>query len=240
VRLLRTLEAKGLVKQSSGYGAYRLLSSVKALASGFRHDPEIIEASDPIMIDFTRREGWPLTLALFDGDAMVIRASTIPHASFSLLQSTMNMRLSMVSRGLGRAYLAHASPGEQKTIIDVVRQAGRLDDILVHDEAALAQMIWKVRKDGYAMRDPVVDARSATLGVPVRWNDRVVASLGLTWITKAMPLEQAIDKFAPRLKEIAAAISRKLDNRSVRADNKNLTERGDDYELSPHRSEDAA
>jgi IclR family mhp operon transcriptional activator len=240
VRLLRTLEAKGLVGQSVSYGTYRLLAKVKSLSSGFHHDPEIIEAAEQIMIEFTRREGWPLTLAMFDGDAMVIRASTIPHTSLSLLQSTINMRLSMVARGLGRAYLAHTSPSEQKTIIEMVKQAGGREDAIAHDEKALAQLIRKVRKNGYAMRDPVLDPRSATLGVPVHWNDRVVASLGLTWITTAMPLQQAVDKFAPRLKEIAAAISRELASRARRVDRKSLTERRQRDDLSARRSEDAA
>jgi IclR family mhp operon transcriptional activator len=228
------------VAQSSSYGTYRLLGKVRSLASGFHHDPEIIEAAEPIMIDFTRREGWPLTLATFDGEAMVIRTSTIPYTSLSLLQSTLYMRLSMVSRGLGRAYLAHASPGEQQMIIEMVRKTGGPEDAIVHDEKALARLIRKVRKNGYAMRDPVPNPRSATLGVPMHWNGRVIASLGLTWITTAMPLLKAVDKFAPRLTDIATAISRELENRSGRPANERLTEAGHAYELSPGRSEDAA
>src|SRR5262245_25997837 len=60
VRLLRTLEAKGLVRQSSSYGTYQLLGKVKSLSSGFHHEPEIIEIAEAIMIEYTKREGWPL------------------------------------------------------------------------------------------------------------------------------------------------------------------------------------
>src|SRR5690606_23245623 len=72
VRLLRTLEAKGLAAQSSSYGTYQLLGHVKTLSCGFHHEPLIIEVAEEIMIEFTRREGWPLALALFDRDAMIV------------------------------------------------------------------------------------------------------------------------------------------------------------------------
>ena len=45
VRLLRTLEAKGLAAQASSYGTYQLLGRVKSLASGFHPEPAIIEAA---------------------------------------------------------------------------------------------------------------------------------------------------------------------------------------------------
>src|SRR5690606_23140520 len=68
VRILRTLEAKGLAAQASSYGSYQLLGRVKSLASGFHHEPRVVEVAEGLMIDFTRREGWPLSLGLLDGD----------------------------------------------------------------------------------------------------------------------------------------------------------------------------
>jgi IclR family mhp operon transcriptional activator len=216
VRLLRTLEVKGLVKQSSSYGTYQLLGKVKSLSSGFHHEPEVIEIAEKIMIDFTKREGWPLALALFDRNAMVVRASTIPYTSLSLLHSSLNLRLSMVSHALGRAYLAHSSPGEQKIILEIVKQSGRREDEAAHNGAAMTKMIEQVRERGYATRDPAMDPRSVTMAVPVMENGRVAASLGITWITVAMPLQKAIDKYAPHLFAVAEAISKELSERASR------------------------
>jgi len=211
VRLLRTLAGKGLVAQSSSYGTYQLLSHVKTLSCGFHHEPLIIEVADEILIEFTKREGWPLALALFDIDAMVVRASTIPYTSLSLLHSSLNMRLGMTSRALGRCYLAHCSAHERKTIIQIVRRNGSEEDrASLADRPRLASLLKTVRRQGYALRDRTIEPRSSTLAVPVKSQNRVIASLGLTWISVAMTESRAIDAFYPKLVETAHRISEAL------------------------------
>jgi len=210
VRLLRTLEGKGLAAQSSRYGTYQLLGRVKTLSSGFHHEPLIIEVAEEIMIDFTKAEGWPLALALFDLNAMVVRASTIPYTSLSFFHSSLNMRLSMVSRALGRAYLAHSEPNEQKILLEILKHSKDPEDAAAHDDAAMARMIAQVRERGYATRDPMIEPRSSTIAVPVRENGRVVACLGLTWITAAMPMPKGTEKYVPRMFAMVEEISREL------------------------------
>ncbi|HJV40891.1 DNA-binding transcriptional regulator [Caulobacter sp.] len=214
VRLLRTLEAKGLVAQSSSYGTYQLLGRVKTLSSGFHHEPQIIEVAEEIMIDFTKREGWPLALALFDLNAMVVRASSIPYTSLSLFHSSLNMRLSMVSRALGRAYLAHSTPNEQKIILEIVKHSGDPEDEPARNEEAMGRMIAQVRARGYATRSSMIEPKSSTIAVPVRENGRVVACLGFTWITAAMPLQKAVDQYLPHILSTSEAITAELEHRS--------------------------
>ncbi|RYD96292.1 MAG: DNA-binding transcriptional regulator [Sphingomonadales bacterium] len=217
VRLLRTLEAKGLAAQSSSYGTYQLLGRVKSLSSGFHHEPLIIEVGEEIMIDFTKREGWPLALALFDLNAMVVRASSIPYTSLSLFHSSLNMRLSMVSRALGRAYLAHSTPNEQKIILEIVKHSQDPEDAVARDDEAMARMIAQVREQGYASRDPAIETRSSTIAVPVRENGRVVACLGFTWIAAAMPMQKAVEQYLPRIIATAEAISQEVAIRAPQA-----------------------
>lgn len=212
VRLLRTLEAKGLAAQSSSYGAYQLLGRVKSLSSGFHHEPLIVEVAEEIMIDFTRREGWPLSLALFDLNAMVVRACTIRYTALSLEHASLNRRLSLVTRALGRAYLAHSAPNEQAILLEILMHSKDPEDEGAQNREMMAGMIDEIRVRGYSTRDPLINPRSATIAVPVRDNGRVVASLGFTWIAAAMPLQKAIDQYFPRLLETAEAISSALEN----------------------------
>jgi IclR family mhp operon transcriptional activator len=214
VRLLRTLEAKGLAAQSSSYGTYQLLGRVKTLSSGFHHEPQIIEVAEEIMIDFTKREGWPLALALFDLNAMVVRASSIPYTSLSLFHSSLNMRLSMVSRALGRAYLAHSTPNEQKIILEIVKHSGDPEDEPARNEEAMTRMIAQVRERGYATRSSMIEPKSSTIAVPVRENGRVMACLGFTWISAAMPLQKAVDQYLPHILSTSEAITAELARRS--------------------------
>lgn len=214
VRLLRTLEGKGLAAQSASYGTYQLLGRVRSLSSGFHHDPLVVEIAEEIMIDFTKREGWPLALALFDLNAVVVRASTIPYTSLSLLHSSLNKRLSLVSRAMGRAFLAHSSPSEQQILIEMLKNSDDPEDRAAQDAAAMARIIDPIREKGYATRDPLIEPKSITIAVPVRDNGRVVASLGLTWIHTAMTLQEGIDRHVSRLFEIGDTISRELASRA--------------------------
>lgn len=213
VRLLRTLEAKGLVAQSSSYGTYQLLGHVRSLSSGFHHEPLIIEVAEPILIEFTKREGWPLGVALFDVDAMIVRASTIPYTSLSLLHSSLNMRLSMTSRAHGRCYLANCSPNERKIILEIVKQSGGSEDSLARDRRKLLRLLKTIRDQGYALREPTIAPRSSTLAVPIMEEDKVIASLGMTWISVAMTSEKAVQTYHHKLAQTAREISSALQQR---------------------------
>lgn len=210
VRLLRTLEAKGLAAQSSSYGSYQLLGRVKSLASGFHHEPEIVEAAEELMIEFTRREGWPLSMALFDVNAVVVRACTIRFTSLSLEHSSLNRRLSLVTHALGRAYLAYSSPNEQAILRSILKDSRDPEDAAVHDDEAMDRMIAEVHRRGYALRDPVINPRSSTMAVPIVDGSRAVASLGFTWISAAMTREDAVSRFLEPLYRTAEAISASL------------------------------
>jgi IclR family mhp operon transcriptional activator len=170
--------------------------------------------AEEIMIDFTKREGWPLALALFDLNAMVVRASSIPYTSLSLFHSSLNMRLSMVSRALGRAYLAHSTPNEQKIILEIVKHSGDPEDEPARNEEAMTRMIAQVRERGYATRSSMIEPKSSTIAVPVRENGRVMACLGFTWISAAMPLQKAVDQYLPHILSTSEAITAELARRS--------------------------
>jgi len=214
VRLLRTLEAKGLAARSTSYGTYRLLGRVKSLSSGLHREPLIVEAAEDIMVTATERGGWPLCLALFDLDAMVVRVCTLPYTALSRGHSALNTRLSLVSRALGRAYLAYCAPHEQKALLEMLRHSKDPEDAAARDEGAMARMIAEVRERGYATRDPRFDAWCASIAVPVREEGRTIAALGLTWTAAEMTLQQATRQHLPDLLATAEAISAELARRS--------------------------
>ncbi len=210
VRLLRTLEAKGLAAQSSSYGAYQLLGGVKSLASGFHHEPRVVEVAEKLMIDFTRREGWPLSLGLLDFDAMVVRACTIRFTALSLEHSAIDRRLSLLSHAMGRAYLAHSATHERAILLSILRgrDPERADAL---DDEAIAATIALTRERGYALRDPLSNPRSSTIAVPVFESGRVVAALGFTWITAAMTVPRAVERYLPGLRDLARTITAALE-----------------------------
>jgi IclR family mhp operon transcriptional activator len=223
VRVLRTLEAKGLAAPGAGFGTYQLLSRVKSLASGFHHEPQIVEIAQERMIEFTRQEGWPLSLALLETDAMVVRACTIRFTALSLERAAIGRRLSLLTHAMGRAYLAWSAPNQRAILLTLLRdpQPGdpSLHDSPGDDPAALEALFTSIRQQGFALRDPLLNPRSATMAVPVFENGRILATLGFTWITAAMTVEQARQRYLAGLNQMSLAISQAQDAGRPSADN---------------------
>ena len=206
-RLLRTFEAKGLVAQSVRFGAYYLASGVASLCCGYNHQPQVIEVATPVCDALTREFKWPVTLALLDVDAMVVRYSTIPQSPLSLLHSSINLRRSLVGRALGLAYLAFCDPQERAFILDVVRRTGREEDVLAHDPEGLERLLEETRRQGYALRVPELSQQSCTLAIPVFHRGGVAATLGLTWFSSVMTSAEAVDRYLARLVESASLVA---------------------------------
>ena len=210
VRLLRALESEGLVAQTASYSAYRLLKRVTSLSSGYPDEPPVIAVAEALMIEFTRAEGWPLALAMFDTDAVVVRASSIPYTSLAIGQSSIDMRLSLVGFALGQAYLAFCPPDQRRTLLERVRRSNDEADAGARDIRRTSQLLAQVRERGYALRSQLFEPRSSSIAVPVFENGQVVASLGMTWLAAAMSPQNAI-AYLPRLVRLSKAISRALE-----------------------------
>lgn len=208
VRLLQTLEADGLVRRAPQYGAYHLTSEVTALASGYHSEPRIVEASSAVCEALTQTLKWPVSVAVHDGDAMIVRYSTIPHSPLSFFHSTINMRLSLLTQALGRAFLAFCGPTEQDALIELLARSS--SEPIAGQEAEIRRMLAQVREQGYALRDPRVRPESSTIAVPIFEGPRVVATIGLTWFSSALDAPQAVARFLPPLQQASQDISRAL------------------------------
>lgn len=210
VRLLRTFEDLGLVARGARPGEYRLLDGVNSLNSGYHHVPRVVEIAAPLVRELTEEIKWPIAVGMLDVDALVVRYSTIPYSPLSLLHSSINMRLSLVSRALGRAYLAFCSPDEQAMLLEIVRQSHHPEDRLAQNREAVQAMLEGTRQRGYALRDSTVRPVSGTLAVPVMANGFVVASIGLTWFSSALTVDKVVERYLEQLVNVSQRISRHL------------------------------
>ena len=77
-------------------------------------------------------------------------------------------------------------------------------------------MIALTRERGYALRDPMSNPRSSTIAVPVFESGRVVAALGFTWITAAMTVTRAVERYLPDLRDLARTITAALEGERPR------------------------
>jgi IclR family mhp operon transcriptional activator len=211
IRLLQTLEGRGLVRHANQHGAYFLTSQVRSLSSGYHSEPRLIEASAGLLDELTRKIKWPLAIGIPDSDAVVVRYSTIPLSPLALRHSTLGMRLSLVSRALGRAYLAFCGADEREVLLKLARKSGKSEDAPARNDSKIRAILQATHARGVAIRDPRVRKESNTLAVPVYEQSRVVASVGLTFFSSAMGSDEAIEKFGAELLTLSASITQRLD-----------------------------
>ncbi len=212
-RILRTLEDAGYVENDPRLGGYQVSALVGSLSSGFHKEPMVVEAGRPWAVAVTRKHQWPVSISLLDRDAVVVRFSTVPDSAMSPFHATVNMRLPLITRGMGLAYLAFASEAQFALIADMLRSTNDPEDALAHEPEKLEKLIAHVREVGYATRSPHVEPRNSnTIAVPIfNAEGEVAATLGLTYFTSAFRTRlEACERYAPVLKAAATEISQDL------------------------------
>ena len=209
VRLLETLIARGYVVNDARQGGYQVTSLVQSLSCGFHSDPLVIEAGRPWLIEFTRRHKWPVSIALLDHDAVVVRFSTIPDSPVSPFHATINMRLRLLTRALGRAYLAFCPEDERDFILEILSRSKHAEDQAARRRKDVLRVLASIRSAGYATRPPRIEPlNSSTIAVPIMRGEQVLATVGMTYFRSALPAPGAIDRFVLPIQQLAANVAR--------------------------------
>ncbi len=210
VRILETLIDAGFVARDANRAGYQVTSAVTGLSAGFHGEPMVVEVAAPLARALTVDILWPVAIATLDVDAMVVRYSTIPDSPLAHVHTTLNKRLSLVARAHGRAYLAFCPEDERRILLDMVARSQAPEDRAARAPKAIARVLREVRDNGYALRDPAVDPQTSTMAVPVMRGDRVVATVGATFFTRALPHRAAVCDLAPRLSDLAASVAARM------------------------------
>jgi IclR family mhp operon transcriptional activator len=211
VRLLETLIEAGYVWKDSAHGEYRITDKVYQL-SGSYNGPLLIQASRPRALGLTRRFKWPVSVAVLDHDAMIILYTTMTESPISWKPS--GQRLPLLTRALGRAYIAFCSPEQQRLILRILRTSASPDDRIARKPGAWEQILEKVRQDGYAARDPGTGPRlQTTLAVPIMVGGEPIATLGLTYYIAAVSPDEGVPRYVAALQEASRTIGTSIEQR---------------------------
>src|SRR5262245_42054374 len=175
VRLLDTLITLGYVVNDPRQGGYQVTSLVRSLSSGFHGDPLVVEAARPWAIAFTRKYQWPVAVAVLDRDAVAIRFSTIPDSPVSPFHASINNRMQLMTRALGRAYLAFCPSAERNLLLQILATSKHPEDQPARDRDAALTLLAMIRRAGFAERSATVDPKSSsTIAVPVMQGRKVL------------------------------------------------------------------
>lgn len=208
VRFLKTMTSIGYVTHNREHSGYQLTSLVTSLSSGYHGDPLIVEVARPWAVQLTRRLKWPISIAVLSGHWVVVRLSTVAQSPISPFHATINMKLGLFSRGLGKAYMAFLSDEQIEAFAREVESEEPDEAPFVKDREALWDHVAHLRKQGYAMRDfRAKPNTSNTLAVPIFLDGQVRATIGITFFRSVVRSRQELKDFAAVLTETSGQIS---------------------------------
>ena len=211
VRLLQTLAAAGYVANDRRQGGYLVTSHVQSLSCGYHGDPLVVEAGRPWAVEFTRRHRWPIAIAVLDQDAVKVRCSTIPDSPMSPFHATINKRLNLMTRALGRAYISFCPLPERDSLLAALASSRHPEDAVARTRATALRILEATRRVGYAQRATGVEPRSSsTIAVPIRRDDIVLATVGMTYFKSAVSKGDVAHVYAPLMVELARNIEKSM------------------------------
>ena len=89
----------------------------------------------------------------------------------------------------------------------MLASSGDPEDEAARDRDSALMLLAMIRRAGFADRSATVEPKSSsTLAVPVMLGRKVVATVGVTFFTSAIPKAEAIVRYVPPLKEMAKNI----------------------------------
>jgi IclR family mhp operon transcriptional activator len=210
-RILHTLRLEGYVRAEGDAGHYRLTAKVRELGAGYTEKSLVVDVGSPLALRVTREIRWPLAIGTLDGDAVVVRYSTMPYSPLAVHATTLGQRLGLLDTAMGRVYLAFCGEAERSALVQLLRAAS--PEGLIGDEAHLGDELKLIRHQGYAVRLPDARRSSATLAVPVMQGPHVIATLCLTTFGKSLT-PALIARYKPVLQatsmDIALACAERL------------------------------
>lgn len=214
-RILAALGMAGYVARTTEGAKYLLTSLVRTLSDGYRDDHWICEVATPVMHELQKTILWPTDLATLHNYEMHLRDTTRRRSPFVIDQGAVGARLSMLQTASGLAYLAHCGDDERKTILNVLRRPGNPDYAFACQPSRVSRLLQEVRAKGYGWRykhkyRTQGSARTGSIAVPIYFDRRVVATVGMTFIARALTVNDAAIRHLNNLKTAAREIERRL------------------------------
>jgi IclR family mhp operon transcriptional activator len=208
VRLLATLVAAGMATKAERGLGYRVTSDVLSLSAGFHGGPLVAEAGRPWAADLTRRLRWPAAITVPLHERVAVAVSTVADSAVSPFHASVGVSFSMVTRAVGRAYLAFCPDSERRILMKMLAASSNSEDNPPNLVRVVQAMITTVRRQGYAERDPGVEPRSSnTVAVPIHLGDAVAGTIGLSYFRSAVSHAVLVGELVPALNKASQEIT---------------------------------
>lgn len=218
VRMLETLEHEGYIMRDAERAAYAPTGRSLLLSQGYDRHLWVGSVADPILQAVREQVGWPVDIALFDRDAMIISQTAQERGSVLFVRRRPGFRIPVLTTSLGRAYLAFCGAAEREAVVARLAAVPGPSTELARQPERLAGLLAEVRARGYALTDPsysheMFDDKVWAIGVPVRSDAKVFAAINVMLLHSAVSEPAGIAQFLEPLQRTAARIAEALAER---------------------------
>ncbi|HWK60757.1 MAG TPA: DNA-binding transcriptional regulator [Eoetvoesiella sp.] len=216
-RLLETLADTGFVRRSESDDSFRLALKVRELSEGFTDSEWISTIASPIMGELLHKVVWPSDLSTPNGDYLQVRETTHRFSPLSFHRSMVGRRLPMLLTAAGQAYFANCAEEERQEILQMLRAGSDEQARLASDPVFIRNLLRRVRKDGVGTNTGEWNhgeekGKIGAIAVPIMHDERALGCLNVIYLTRAVRLDEAIERFAPQLRAAAEKISAGLED----------------------------
>lgn len=213
VRLLETLISAGYVSKGESDKGYRVTSQVAALSCGFHGAPLAVEAGRPWTQELTRVHKWPAAIAVPSGNAVVVCDTTCGESPIAPYHALIYKRMGLVTTALGRAYLAFCPPEERRLTLQLLENSSHPDVEIMGSPGVVEHAIATTRKMLFAERIGRKPSDvSSSIAVPIyeHGGGKILATIGMTYYSRAVRREEIVKRYVPHLKAASAAITESI------------------------------
>ena len=203
-RVLGTLYADGYIDRDPETKAFFLTARVHTLSDGYAEESRLVSAARPLLIEITRRVGWPLCLALPMGEYMSIRITTDSETALGLNKRHVGSTGSMGYVSSGLAFLAFLEEPQHSIMFEMLRRSDNPQQAAVHDRGRMDYILAETRRTGYSFG--VDHGRELSVAVPVMLGGRVRGSLLMPFMARVLSNADVVAKYVSELQRLALAI----------------------------------
>lgn len=202
-RLLMTLELLGYAETTGRI--YRLKPRVLKLGFSYLSSTSISAIAQPVLERVTELVHESSSLSVLDGDQVVYVARSTAKRVMSVGLS-VGSRLPAYCTSLGRVLLAALPDEELTSFLDRVEMKALTPKTIV-DRSLLADIIRRVRTDGFALADEELELGLRSIAVPVKTRSgRVIAAMNTGVHAARVSAAEMIVRILPVLQENAQAL----------------------------------
>jgi IclR family mhp operon transcriptional activator len=217
-RIVQTLLYEGLIEQEPARKRYRPTMMVQALSHGYQQDDRLVQVARPHIVAFTRRAGWPISIAIRVGRNMMLRDSTHSNTSLTFEQYYPGFTLPILDSASGKLSMAFAPDEERMNILEWMRVSQDIDEQYLAT-AKTGLDVARIRELGYAVQGRnhhnLTPGKTSSIAVPIFNQGRYEAALTMVFFVSAMNVGTALEIHLADLLVTARTISEALSDRVV-------------------------